>query len=173
MKIHLSYVAARNRATGEIETLVHIESLLGGADVSPIARLLNQFTGGTPEGAELRAKYSHVLGVVENQERHVLEFPDPAIAQREQKARELAAAREEAERKAADERAAKAAAANVKTITAERKEADTRVAILEQELEAIVPAPAAPLLPPPLESPAPSIEAAALGTSGVPVTSGE
>jgi hypothetical protein len=37
VKIHLSYVAARNRATGEIEMLTHIESLLGGADVSPIA----------------------------------------------------------------------------------------------------------------------------------------
>jgi hypothetical protein len=55
-----------------------------------------------------------VLAVIENQERQTLEFPDPAIALREQKARELIAAKQDAEAKAAAEKDAKAAAANLK-----------------------------------------------------------
>lgn len=149
MKILLSYVAARNRATGEIESLIHLESLIASQDVSPVQRKIDEFTGGTPEGAELRARYSHVLAVVENQERQTLEFPDPAIALRQQKGVALAAAQKAADDLAASEQAARTAAANVKTIMADRKEADARVVALEAELARIVPAPAAPLLPPP------------------------
>ena len=148
MKINLSYVAARDRETGEIGLLAQASSLSGGGDVSIVAACHEVLRGPSEEGAAMRAKYSHALFVLDNQERAAYEFPDPTVEERKALEAQLA----EAKRKTADAaravEASKAAAAAAKAAVKGKEDASDLVKQLEKQLAAlaapVAPAPAAP-----------------------------
>ncbi len=74
--LHLSYVAARSRATGALEFIEHACSVAAGHAAADVAAVYNMFVGQTTEAAELRREYSHIVYVVDNVIRAHHEFPD-------------------------------------------------------------------------------------------------
>lgn len=130
--LHLSYVAARERKSGEIALLELFADVAAGGDTSKIGALDSEFR--SREGEKLRARYSHVLVVIDNVIRANYEFPDPSIAERERKERQLSEARKALATAAQREAAAVQAATDAKAAKDERKAATARVAELEKEL---------------------------------------
>lgn len=147
MHIHLSYVAARERESGKVFFLAESAELVGGRANALIAPISAEFCAPDENGRTLRAKYSHVLVVIDNNVRDHFEFPDPLIAKREKL--RLAVANAETEAASAKGRAdqAKVAADNAKSLASKAKDAATHAANLRKELDALpAPLPSAPLV---------------------------
>jgi len=135
MKIHLSYVAARDRQDGRIYFLAEHNALAAGHTGAIVPHYAGLFRAATEEGAALRAKYSHVLVVIDNHERESYELPDPALQTVERLKKQLAMAKD-THAKATDVAAkAKDAAGAIKGLEAERKAAEGKVSELEKQLQ--------------------------------------
>jgi len=134
MKLHLSYVAARERSSGRIFFLAETNALHSGAASAQVAHIAELFRAGTPDGTALRSKYSHVLVIVDNHERQSFEFPDPVHAEVETLTLALAEAQRAAvvAGTAADQ--ARGAAAVIKLLDGDRKSAEERAKALQQQL---------------------------------------
>jgi len=153
MKLYLSYVAARDRATGKIFFLAEHNALIPGGVCAQLGHLTEAFRASSEESEALREKYSHVLIVIDNHERASYEFPDPAIARRDQLNAELAHARSEHAALADQVKQAADAAASAKPLDSRRKAAASKVAELERQLQEVIPAsipstPSKPVIPP-------------------------
>ena len=134
MKLNLSYVAARERSSGRIFFLAETSALVAGSASAQVAHLAELFRSGTSEGNALRSKYSHVLVIIDNQERQSFEFPDPAHAEVERLELHLAEAQKEVSSVAAVTEKAREAASNVKALEAQRKSAMDRADWLQKAL---------------------------------------
>src|SRR5947209_7093259 len=119
--LHLSYIAARARATGEIHILQLAGAVAAGRDNAEVAACYREFVAPDENGAELRATFSHVLFVIDNNVRGHHEFADPALERADHLNQLLAAAK--ADHAAAVARAAQAAdlAKAAKAATGEQK----------------------------------------------------
>jgi len=142
--LNLSYLAARDRATGEVKLLAFAANIAGGRENGLVGKKYNEFLAAA--GGELRAEYSHILFVIDNNVRGHHDFPDPAIAKRAHLAAQVAQAQ-------ADHSRAIAAANQVKSLAQKAKSAAkleddhaARVEELKEQLAAIKPLPAAPFV---------------------------
>lgn len=99
MNLHISALYVRDRKSGKTGSLplgkgfAFAANLTPGADVSAVAAAHERLRDSTPEGAELRAKYSHALFIVDNVVRASYVFPDPQEQERAASARKLTEAR--------------------------------------------------------------------------------
>jgi hypothetical protein len=134
MKLHLSFVAARERVSGRIFMLAEYNALAAGGACANVAKIADQFRAGTPNGEDLRAKYSHVLVVIDNQERQSFEFPDPAIAERQQVELELHHVQNLVVGKAKELEKAKESAASIKELASDHSTALKRLNDLQNRL---------------------------------------
>jgi hypothetical protein len=145
--LRISFLAARNRASGEVSMLETAFGIAAGGDVASVTNRYHALL--SPEGAADRADYSHILLVVENLVRQHHEFPDPKIAELAALKSKLSVARDEHAQALAAEDQAKALAADAAAAAKSRKAAATRLADLEAELARLSPP------PPPAPTPEP------------------
>ena len=77
--MYLSALTALDRKTGKLVILASVGHSASGRDCSKVAAAYQALIAGTPDGAAKRAKYSHVLFMVDNQLRNQHQFPDPLV----------------------------------------------------------------------------------------------
>ncbi len=141
--LRLSYLAARDRATGEISILALAGGIAAGtaaSDVAEVAELYRHAVG--PDGASEREKYSHLLLVIENEVRHHHDFADPKIAELAALKEQLRVARDAHASAILAEDQAKALASDAQASAKSRKAAADKVAKLEERLASLDPKPA-------------------------------
>lgn len=138
MKLYLSYVAARERATGRLFFLAEVCHLIAGGAAAVVMHVAEKFRQSSPEASELRAKYSHVLVIVDNNERASYEFPDPKVGQRENLSMKISAAKEAVAAAQQRETSAKLAASVHKEAKADREASEARLADLRKQFDAVI-----------------------------------
>lgn len=130
--LYISFVALRNRSTGEVEIEELVSSLTGGAHSPELAKLRELLR--SPDGEDLRAENSHAIVVLDNDIVDRFEFPDPAVAEREHKVAQLVAARRVLADAHSREAVAVSALADATAAKGEREAAEAELAKLEAEL---------------------------------------
>jgi hypothetical protein len=84
--MYLSALVAIERKGRKHVILASVAYPHAGGDASKVAAAYRSMVAGTKDGAEKRAKYSHVMFMVENQVRNTHAFPDPVVQEEKQKA---------------------------------------------------------------------------------------
>lgn len=85
--MYLSALTALNRKDGKLVILASVAYPAAGRDTAKVAAAYNELVAGTKAGAEKRAKYSHIMLMIENQVRNTHQFPDLAAEAVKQEAR--------------------------------------------------------------------------------------
>ena len=85
--MYLSVLTALNRKDGKLVILASAAYPAAGRDTAKVAAAYNELVAGTKAGAEKRAKYSHIMLMIENQVRNTHQFPDLAAEAVKQEAR--------------------------------------------------------------------------------------
>lgn len=82
--MYLSALAALDRKNCKLVILASVAHPAAGRDSAKVAAAYNDLIAGTPAGAAKRAKYSHVVFMIDNQVRNQHQFPDPvALAEKQ------------------------------------------------------------------------------------------
>jgi len=143
VKLHLSYVAVRERATGKLFFLAEICHLHAGGPCAIVSHTAELFRLPGEISDDLRAKYSHVLVVIDNNERQSYEFPDPVLAKRRQIEEQIASTKAELDSARLHEASAKRLADQHKAKVVATKDKEQKLEYLQKELAKLIPSPAA------------------------------